>query len=127
MGRSARRRLSFDENHDLRGAEGPRTPHRDAADDPPALGRIAVERVLEVLRTELAAPPAVFLRQHFVFRHGNRPRRGKRIAASTVTPRGYRPCRWTVTRATGAPRPIGAEARRTSSPFRTSLCRSRRA
>ena len=26
--------------------------------------RIAVERVLQVLRTELAAPPAVFLRQH---------------------------------------------------------------
>src|SRR5262249_60873479 len=63
------RSLSLEEDHDLRGAEAPRTPHREAADDAPALGRIAVERVLQVRWTELAAPPAVFLRQHFVF-HG---------------------------------------------------------
>src|SRR5262245_2261506 len=66
---SAGRSLSLEENHDLRGAHGPRTRHREAADDPPALGRIAVERVLEVLWTELAGPPSVFLRQHLVF-HG---------------------------------------------------------
>src|SRR5215472_18074996 len=68
---SVRRSLSFKENHDLRGAEGPHTRHRDAADDPPALRRIAVECVLQVLWTELAGPPAVFLRQHLVF-HGLR-------------------------------------------------------
>src|SRR5262249_41870561 len=43
---SAGRTLSLKENHDLRGAERPRTPHREGADDPPALGRIPVERVL---------------------------------------------------------------------------------
>src|SRR5262249_57060048 len=42
---------------------------RQGADDPPALGCIAVERVLQALWTELAAPPAVFLRQHLIF-HG---------------------------------------------------------
>src|SRR5215472_15933347 len=67
--RSAGRSLALKENHDLRGADGPHTRHRDAADDPPALGRIAVERVLQGLWTELAAPPAVFLRQHLIF-HG---------------------------------------------------------
>src|SRR5262249_14751230 len=68
-GGSAGRSLPLKENHDLRGADRPHTRHRDAADDPPALGRIAVERVLQVLWTELAAPPAVFLRQHLIF-HG---------------------------------------------------------
>src|SRR5215510_1604799 len=68
-GSAGRRSLSLEENHDLRGAEAPRTPHREGANDPPALRRIAVERVLEVVWTELAAPPAVLLRQHFVF-HG---------------------------------------------------------
>src|SRR5215471_5080768 len=68
-GRSAGRSLPLKENHDLRGADGPHTRHREAADDPPALGRIAVERVLQALWTELAAPPAVFLRQHLIF-HG---------------------------------------------------------
>src|SRR5215469_15850668 len=68
-GGSAGRSLPLKENHDLRGADGPHTRHRDAADDPPALGRIAVERVLQGLWTELAAPPAVFLRQHLIF-HG---------------------------------------------------------
>src|SRR6516162_10638511 len=68
-GRSAGRSLPLKDNHDLRGADGPRTRHREAADDPPALGRVAVERVLQVLWTELAGPPAVFLRQHLVF-HG---------------------------------------------------------
>src|SRR5262249_53502748 len=61
--------LPVKENHDLRGADGPHTRHREAADDPPALGRIAVERVLQGRWTELAAPPAVFLRQHLIF-HG---------------------------------------------------------
>src|SRR6516162_5522333 len=69
MGGSAGGVLSLEENHDLRGAEGPRTRHREAADDPPALGRIAVERVLQALWTELAAPPAVLPRQHLIF-HG---------------------------------------------------------
>src|SRR6516225_7861669 len=68
-GGSAGRSLPLKEKHDLRGADGPDTRHREAADDPPALGRIAVERALQVLWTELAGPPAVFLRQHFVF-HG---------------------------------------------------------
>src|SRR5215471_15277174 len=68
-GGSAGRSLPLKENHDLRGADGPHTRHREAADDPPALGRIAVERVLQALWTELAAPPAVFLRQHLIF-HG---------------------------------------------------------
>src|SRR5215469_4923312 len=68
-GGSAGRSLPLKENHDLRGADGPHTRHREAADDPPALGRIAVERVLQVLWTELAGPPAVLLAQHFVF-HG---------------------------------------------------------
>src|SRR5215475_11691714 len=68
-GGSAGRSLPLKENHDLRGADGPHTRHREAADDPPALGRIAVERVLQGLWTELAAPPAVFLRQHLIF-HG---------------------------------------------------------
>src|SRR5215469_15573743 len=68
-GGSAGRSLPLKENHDLRGAPGPDTRHREAADDPPALGRIAVERVLQALWTELAAPPAVFLRQHLIF-HG---------------------------------------------------------
>src|SRR5262249_44353931 len=66
-GGSAGRSLPLKENHDLRGADGPDTRHREGADDPPALGRIAVERVLQVLWTELAAPPAVFLRQHLIF------------------------------------------------------------
>src|SRR5262249_3572576 len=57
----------LEENHDLRGADGPRARHRDGADDSPTLGRVAVERLLEGLRAELAAPPAVLLRQHFVF------------------------------------------------------------
>src|SRR6516162_7269530 len=64
---SAGRSLPLKENHDLRGAHGPHTRHRDAADDPPALGRIAIERALQALWTELAAPPAVFLRQHLIF------------------------------------------------------------
>src|SRR5499433_4301856 len=68
-GRSAGRSLPLKENHDLRGADGPHTRHREGADDPPALGRIAVERVLQALWTELAAPPAIFLRQHLIF-HG---------------------------------------------------------
>src|SRR6516164_2635051 len=68
-GGSAGRSLPLKENHDLRGADGPHTRHREAADDPPALGRIAVERMLQALWTELAAPPAVFLRQHLIF-HG---------------------------------------------------------
>src|SRR5262249_59908453 len=68
-GGSAGRSLPLKENHDLRGADGPHTRHREGADDPPALGRIAVERVLQALWTELAAPPAVFLRQHLIF-HG---------------------------------------------------------
>src|SRR5215831_7565072 len=68
-GGSAGRSLPLKENHDLRGADGPHTRHREAADDPPALGRIAVERVLQALWTKLAAPPAVFLRQHLIF-HG---------------------------------------------------------
>src|SRR5262245_57460615 len=65
-GGSAGRSLPLKENHDLRGADGPHTRHREAADAPPALGRIAVERVLQGLWTELAAPPAVFLRQHLI-------------------------------------------------------------
>src|SRR6476469_8870510 len=68
-GGSAGRSRPLKENHDLRGADGPRTRHRDAADNPPAIGRIAVERVLQAFWTELAAPPAVFLRQHLKF-HG---------------------------------------------------------
>src|SRR5262245_7399085 len=69
VGRSAGWSLPLKENHDLRSADGPHTRHRDAADDPPALGRIAVERLLQVLWTELAGPPAAFLRQHLVL-HG---------------------------------------------------------
>src|SRR5215472_16136524 len=68
-GGSAGRSLPLEENHDLRGADGPHARHREAADDPPALGRIAVKRVLQGLWTELAAPPAVFLPQHLIF-HG---------------------------------------------------------
>src|SRR5262245_45138902 len=59
--------LSLKENHDLRGAEGPHTHYGDAAGYPPAFGRIAVERLLQVLRTELAGPPTVFFRQHLIF------------------------------------------------------------
>src|SRR6516162_9153385 len=66
-GGSTGRSLPLKENHDLRGADGPDTRHREAADDPPALGRIAVEQVLQVLWTELTGPPAVFLRQHLIF------------------------------------------------------------
>ena len=43
---SAGRILPLEENHDVRGTKGPRTRHHRAADHPPALGRIAVERVL---------------------------------------------------------------------------------
>jgi GNAT superfamily N-acetyltransferase len=46
MGRSANRSRPLEDNDDLRGAEAPRTRHRHAADHPPALGCIAVERAL---------------------------------------------------------------------------------
>src|SRR5215813_13861533 len=68
-GGSTGRSFPLKENHDLRGADGPHTRHREAADHPPALGRIAVERVLQGPWTELAAPPAVFFRKHLIF-HG---------------------------------------------------------
>src|SRR5262249_19706375 len=87
-GRSAGRSLPLKENHDLRGAHGPDTRHREAADDPPALSRIAVERMLQILWTELAGPPAVFLGQHLVF-HGHAT--SLKNDVSTVFPSGHRP------------------------------------
>src|SRR5215471_686436 len=83
-GGSAGRSLPLKENHDLRGADAPNTRHREAADDPPALGRIAVENVLQVLWTELSGPPAVFLRQHLVF-HGLSTSLKRRMATPFFT------------------------------------------
>src|SRR5215469_5910450 len=88
-GGSAGRSLPLKENHYLRGADGPNTRHREAADDPPALGRVAVERVLQVLWTELAGPPAVFLRQHLVFHGLSTSLKRPANAISTVPPPGH--------------------------------------
>src|SRR5690349_22902948 len=75
--------LPLKKNHDLRCADGPYTRHREGGDDPPALGRIAVEHVLQVLWTELAAPPTVFLRQHLM--DSQPPRSSQLIAISTAS------------------------------------------
>src|SRR5215475_759254 len=90
-GGSAGRSLPLKENHDLRGADGPHTRHREAADDPPALGRIAVERVLQGLWTELAAPPAVFLRQHLIFHGLSTSLKRSANGDLTVSPPGHGP------------------------------------